>query len=33
MADEDVKRVKDLAMLQPVHVYGFSNVKEGLLDL
>jgi hypothetical protein len=33
MADEDVERVKGLAKLQPVHVYGFSNFKEGLLDL
>jgi hypothetical protein len=33
MADEDVERVKDLAKLQPVYVYGFSNLKEGLLEL
>ncbi|KAM0209990.1 hypothetical protein ACHAQD_009865 [Fusarium lateritium] len=33
MADEDFERVKGLAKLQPVYVYGFSNLKEGLLDL
>ncbi|RGP61409.1 pyoverdine dityrosine biosynthesis [Fusarium longipes] len=33
MADEDVERVKSLAQLQPVHVYGFSNLQEGLLQL